>query len=79
MPETVAELEARIRRATQPGFQGRLLDRGLARGLIWRDGEHPPEAPPFSDALTEDLLDFGHTLLAMTLRLRDAAHDHPEW
>ena len=78
MPETVAELEARIRRAIAPGFQGRLLDRGLARGLIWRDGEVPPEAPPFSRSLTEDLLDFAHALLGMGLRLREVAQGHAD-
>ncbi len=76
MPETVAELEARIRRAVTPDFRERLLDRGLARGLIWRNGQLPPEAPPFSRSLTEDLLDFAHALLNMALRLRDTAPDH---
>ncbi len=52
-----------------PGFRERLLDRGLARGLIWRDGVLPPGSPPFSNELTEDLLDYGHALLAMALRL----------
>lgn len=78
MPESVADLEVRIRRAVAPGFGDRLLDRGLARGLIWRDGQVPPGAPSFSRSLTSDLLDFAHALLAMTLRLRDAAPDHPD-
>lgn len=77
MAESVAMLESRIRQAITPGFRDRLLDKGLARGLIWRDGVLPPEAPPFSRTLTEDLLDFGHTVLAMALRLRDVSPDSP--
>ena len=67
MAETTEHLERRLQAATAGGFRNRLLDRGLARGLIWRDGELPPGAPPFSAALTEDLLDYAHTVLAMAL------------
>ncbi|MBT3270783.1 hypothetical protein HN371_26815, partial [Candidatus Poribacteria bacterium] len=75
MPEATEELEARLREALEPGFAGRLRDRGLARGLIWQDGELPPGAPTFADALTEDLLDHGHAVLAMSLRLRASSGD----
>ncbi len=77
MPEPVAVLESRIQRAIAPGFRDRLLDKGLARGLIWRDGALPPGSPRFPRTLTEDLLDFGHTVLAMALRLRGVSPDSP--
>ncbi len=70
MAESTAELQRRLEAAVVPGFRERLLDKGLARGLIWRDGELPADAPPFPGALTEDLLDYAHTLLAMSVRLR---------
>lgn len=70
MGETVTELENRLRAAVVPGFRERLLDRGLARGFVWRDGVLPPDSPPFADSLTDDLLDYGHSVLAVALRLR---------
>ena len=77
MPELVAVLESRIQRAIAPGFRDRLLGKGLTRGLIWRDGALPPGSPRFPRTLTEDLLDFGHTVLAMALRLRGVSPDSP--
>jgi len=77
MTESLAMLEFQIQQAVTPGFRDRLLDKGLARGLIWRDGILPLGAPPFSRTLTEDLLDFGHTVLAMALRLRGVSPDSP--
>lgn len=77
MPESVTVLESRIQKAIASGFRGRLLDKGLARGLIWRNGALPPGSPLFSKTLTEDLLDFGHTVLAMALRLRRVSPDSP--
>lgn len=70
MAESVEHLTERLGAATQPGFRERLLDKGLARGMIWRDGVMPPGAPAFPDSLTEDLLDYAHTVLNMALRLR---------
>lgn len=77
MPETVAELTTRLTTFTQPGARGRLLARGLARGLIWRDGVLPDGAPAFSPGLTEDLLDHGHAGLALALRLRATGQGDP--
>ncbi|MBK7670731.1 MAG: hypothetical protein IPJ24_04940 [bacterium] len=71
MAESVEHLAGRLSKATRPGFRGRLLDKGLARGMIWRDGVMPPGSPPFPESLTEDLLDYAHTLLNMALRLRE--------
>src|SRR5690242_6377832 len=70
MPESIQELKSRLTACIAPGFRERLLDRGLARGLIWRDGALPAGAPQFAESLTEDLLDYAHTILAMSLRLR---------
>ena len=70
MAESMADLQRRLEVAVAPGFRERLLDKGLARGLIWRDGELPADAPPFPTSLTEDLLDYAHTVMAMSVRLR---------
>jgi hypothetical protein len=55
-----------------PLTRGRLLARGLARGMVWRDGVVPEGAQDFSNSLTPDLLDFGYGVLALGLELRDA-------
>jgi hypothetical protein len=70
MTESAIELQSRLENAILPDFRGRLLARGLARSLIWRGGVLPPGAPPFKESLTEDLLDYAYTVLAMALRLR---------
>ena len=70
MAESVERLTERLVGATQPAFRERLLDKGLARGMIWHDGVMPPGSPAFPDSLTEDLLDYAHTVLNMALRLR---------
>jgi hypothetical protein len=72
MAESVERLRERIEVSTRPGFRDRLLDKGLARGMIWRDGMLPRGSPPFPDSLTEDLLDYAHSVLNMALRLRAA-------
>lgn len=73
MAESVDHLAERLDAATQPRFRDRLLDKGLARGMIWRNGVMPPGSPAFPASLTEDLLDYAHTILSMALRLRAAA------
>jgi superfamily II DNA/RNA helicase len=70
MAESVEHLTERLGAATQPAFREQLLDKGLARGMIWRDGVLPSGSPAFPDSLTEDLLDYAHTVLNMALRLR---------
>ena len=59
--------------------RGRLLAAGLARGMIWRDGVVPEDAPNRlqSVSLTPDLLDFGYGVLALALELRDANRERP--
>jgi hypothetical protein len=39
--------------------------------MIWRNGKLPPDAYPFAESLTADLLDHGYSVLAQALRLRD--------
>lgn len=45
MAATLEELKANIDAAVVPGFRARLLARGQARAMIWRDGALPEEAP----------------------------------
>ena len=72
MATTVDELEARIGQAVAAGFRGRLLDRGEARSMIWRDGELPDGSPPFAATLSYDLYSYAYSLLGMGLRLRES-------
>jgi hypothetical protein len=75
--ETAAELSSRLQVVVEPGVRGRLLDKGLARGLIWRDGNLPEGAPVFPESLSEDLLDYGHAVMALALRLRASGEANP--
>lgn len=59
-----------LERVVAPGYGGRLLDKGLARGLIWREGALPQDSPSFPEALTEDLLDYAHGVVALALRIQ---------
>jgi superfamily II DNA/RNA helicase len=72
---TLEELRANIDAAVMPGFRARLLARGQARGMIWRDGVLPEEAPNFGAALSEDLLSYGYSLLLHGLRYTDLGGD----
>lgn len=71
--ETVESLQEKLHALTAIGHRSRLLARGLARGMIWRDGVLPPESPPFSTVLTTDLLDHGFRILDCALSLRQQA------
>ncbi len=78
MPTTIENIQADIDEAAASGFRGRLIARGQARGMIWRDGVLPPDAPAFSQQLSYDLHSYGYVLLGLGLRLREmggeAAH-----
>ncbi len=39
--------------------------------MVWRDGIVPDGGPPYGEELTADLLDFGYSVLAQALELRD--------
>lgn len=70
MASTIEEIEQSIREAIAPGFRNRLLERGLARSMIWVDGELPEGAPRFAEKLSYDLLSYGYSLLSLAIRLR---------
>lgn len=70
MEEKHSLLTTQLRTAVAPGFRRRLVDRGVARGLIWDDGNLPAGSPSFSSSLTDDLLDYAYTLMSMALRRR---------
>jgi hypothetical protein len=72
MANNLAAIVERLNELIEPAARGRLLARGLARGLLWRDGVLPLGAPEFTPSLTLDLLDFGYGVLALALELRDA-------
>ena len=76
MVERHAELDDALREAVAPAFRGRLLDRGVARGLIWNRGNLPDGAPDFANSLTEDLLDYAYTIMSMALRLHSEDRDN---
>lgn len=71
-PEAIA---ADIVDAATAGFRGRLIARGQARAIIWRDGELPPDAPAFAPQLSYDLHSYGYALLGLGLRLREIGGD----
>src|SRR5262245_1623164 len=71
MATTVEELEAAIAGAIGAGFRERLIDKGEARSMIWRDGELPAGSPRFANTLSYDLYSYAYSLLSMGLRLRE--------
>lgn len=75
MPTTPESIAADIAEAATTGFRGRLIARGQARSIIWRDGELPPDAPAFAAQLSYDLHSYGYALLGLGLRLRELGGD----
>lgn len=71
MASTLEELRENIEAATAQGYRQRMLARGQSRGMIWRDGSLPDNAPNFSPDLSDDLLSFGYSLLLHGLRFTD--------
>jgi hypothetical protein len=68
-------IQAALANLLRPQARNRLLARGLARGMVWRDGIVPEGGPTFHESLTPDLLDFGYGVIALALALRDANRD----
>ena len=66
MATTAEAIEADIAAASVPGFRGRLIARGQARAMIWRDGILPPGAPAFSDLFSYDLHSYGYAMLGLS-------------
>lgn len=75
MAATLEELKTDIDAAVVPGFRARLLARGQARAMIWRDGALPEDAPNFGAELSGDLLSYGYSLLQHGLRYTDMGGD----
>lgn len=75
MASTIEEIEQLIRQVLATGFRGRLLERGLARSMIWDDGILPADAPHFAENLSYDLLTYGSSLLSLGMRLRELHGD----
>jgi superfamily II DNA/RNA helicase len=75
MPTTPEAIIAAITDASAIGFRGRLIARGQARAIIWRDGVLPPGAPGFSTQLSYDLHNYGYGLLGLGLRLLEIGGD----
>lgn len=48
----------------------RLLDQGMARAILRRDGVEPADGPNFSDTLTSELLSYGFSQIVGALSLR---------
>ena len=71
MPETAEQLAKVLVAQTEPGTRNKLVAKGLARGMIWADGELPEDAPNFKEDLTDDLLDHGFSILSRACRLKD--------
>lgn len=71
MASNIEALRANIETAIQQGFRQKLLARGQSRGMIWRDGVLPPDAPNFQPKLSEDLLAYGYSLLLHGMRFID--------
>ena len=75
MPTTPDAIRAAVELAASAGFRGRLLARGQARAMIWRDGVLPPDAPAFTPQLSYDLTTYAYALLDLGLRLRELEGD----
>lgn len=75
MPTSPEAIQAAIELAATAGFRGRLIARGQARAMIWRDGVLPADAPPFSPQLSYDLQTYAYSLLDLGLRMRELGGD----
>lgn len=69
------QLQDTVRAATSPAFRDRLLAKGQARSMIWRDGTLPQGAPRFSQNLSYDLQSYAYALLSLGIRLREEGGD----
>src|ERR1700722_9248981 len=78
MPTTPDTIVAAITDAAATGFRGRLLARGQARAMIWRDGVLPPGAPAFSPQLSFDLHSYAYGLLGLGMRLLEMDGDQSQ-
>jgi uncharacterized membrane protein YjdF len=75
MPTNPDAINTAINDATATGFRGRLIARGQARAMIWREGVLPAGAPAFSPQLSFDLHSYAYALLGLGLRLLEMGGD----
>ena len=75
MPTTIEGIQDDIDEASTPGFRNRLIARGQARSIIWRDGVLPQDAPAFSPQLSYGLHSYGYALLGLGFRLQELGGD----
>lgn len=75
MPTTPETIAADITEAATAGFRDRLIARGQARAIIWRDGVLPPDSPAFAAHLSHDLHSYSYALFGLGLRLRELGGD----
>lgn len=78
MPTNLEAISQAITEAAATGFRGRLIARGQARAMIWRDGVLPADAPAFSSQLSFDLHSYGYVLLDLGLRLLEMDGDRSQ-
>ena len=69
------ELQNAVGRAIEPEYRERLLAKGQARSMIWRDGVLPDGSPRFASNLSYELLSYGSALLSLAMRLREQEAD----
>lgn len=69
--ERLKKIEKQINDLIHREFRGRLLERGLARSMIWRLGELPEGSPNFSESLSYDLLSHGFALLSLAIQYKE--------
>ncbi|MFZ5747856.1 MAG: DEAD/DEAH box helicase [Pseudomonadota bacterium] len=75
MPTNPDAIRAAVELAATAGFRGRLIARGQARAMIWREGILPPDAPAFSPQLSYDLTTYAYALFDLGLRNREMGGD----
>jgi len=71
------EIFERLSALVEPGGRERLLARGLARSLIWRQGVLPPNAPGFSESLSYDLESHAFQILELALAVTGDDRSQP--
>ena len=67
--EISEQLEAELRRLISADARDRLLAKGLARGIIWKDGIVPEGSPAYGKHLSQNLLHYGFSVLVRALAL----------
>lgn len=67
-----------LNRITEPNFREKMLSKGLARSLIWKDGVLSKGAPLFSENLSSDLINYALGLIHICLTLYESQNTNPK-